>query len=90
MRSLRVTSVSVQRLITPTDFLPIESQSADSLVTLTAKARSWTGFSPLWYRVATSLNERACSSVDRALASGARGHRFKSCQARHETVRRKG
>src|SRR5207249_6568698 len=40
------------------------------------------------YRVATSLNGRACSSVDRALASGARGHRFKSCQARHEPVRR--
>ena len=25
----------------------------------------------------------ACSSADRALASGARGHRFKSCQAHH-------
>jgi hypothetical protein len=28
----------------------------------------------------------ACSSVDRALASGARGHRFKSCQA-HQVFR---
>jgi hypothetical protein len=31
---------------------------------------------------ATSLHGCACSSADRALASGARGHRFKSCQAR--------
>ena len=27
----------------------------------------------------------ACSSVDRASASGAEGHRFKSCQAHHKT-----
>ena len=31
-------------------------------------------------------NMCACSSVDRALASGARGHRFKSCQA-HQVIR---
>jgi hypothetical protein len=28
----------------------------------------------------------ACSSVDRASASGAEGHRFKSCQAHHNSL----
>ena len=36
----------------------------------------------LWYG-AFLTDGRACSSVDRASASGAEGHRFKSCQAHH-------
>src|SRR2546426_9434608 len=36
---------------------------------------------------ATSLHGCACSSADRALASGARGHRFKSCQARQPSLK---